>query len=105
MGDCRLVLRALCLLHSRQKSTDDPEMLFSTLQQQLVIPRLPVLPKSTQQFHKLPNISGQCLVASWHKAVPSAGATAFRKAENQDIGPYCREAELDLQKKRRISAP
>lgn len=58
-----------------------------------------MLSKSTPQFHKLSNISGQCLVASWHKAVPSARATAFGKAENQGIGPYCREADLDLQKK------
>lgn len=32
-GKCLLVVHALCLLLSRQKSTDDQEMLFSTLQQ------------------------------------------------------------------------
>lgn len=48
------------------------------------IPRLLVLSKCTQKSHKLSNISGQCVAASWHKAAQSAGATAFRKAE-----PWC----------------
>lgn len=57
-----------------------------------MIPRLLVLSKDTQAFPDLSNISGQRLGASWHKAVLSASATAFRRAENLGIGPYCREA-------------
>lgn len=40
----------------------------------------------------------RALVASQHKAAQSAGSPAFRKAERQGIGPYCRAADLDLQK-------
>lgn len=63
-----------------------------------------MLSKCTQQFHKLSNIAGQCVVASWHEAVQSASATALSKAEKRGIGPYCRGAELDLQKTTQTSA-
>lgn len=68
--NCLLVAaHALCLLLSRWKSTTDQEVIFSTLQQYLVIPGLWVPSKHTQQFYKLFSIPGQCLVAPWPKAV------------------------------------
>lgn len=64
-----------------------------------------MLSKGTQQFPELSNISGQRLGASWHKAVQSASARAFRRAEKQGLGPHCREADLELRKITHVSVP